>query len=306
MQHSRGSLPDVDVSVSAYRNGSTVVVIACSTILMALTQLIQTFYFWISHLQDAETIVRLTPPLGLALQSVTPVALLGLSFASTGLLRGKPWGRPLFTWAAVIWLLATALLSFWIATIVNLPVYLLAIWLLNKRRHTSVLSPPVSSSRLSLRSSIPVLLLALSSTLHLWAWLAAISPASWVWALIPDGHPWHLLLPSAMLFIAGVWLSSKASKLRNAGVSLMVFCVAMGAMLVASTVTSTELRRFMPDPKPYGELPYGPMLMYIAFVASIALSLLRYSSPKPPDEPQGSVERRDGDKPPTEKWGLPH
>jgi hypothetical protein len=249
---------------------------------VALTQLIQTFVFWIVNRHGAAVVVHLTPWLALVLQTVTPIALSSLLAAGIGLLLRKPWGRPLFACTAVLWMLAVACLTYWIVAVVNLPVYLLAMWLLYKKGNAAVTEVFQMGARFSVRGIASVACLALSCALHLWAWLAAISPTSWVWRIIRHGHPWHLLVPGAMLLIAGVALAYRSTRLSNAGIALMVFCAAMGDLLVASAPLSTSLYRYLPEPRAYAYLPYAFMIKYLVLLASVAVALLKFSGRGPP------------------------
>ncbi|MBN3756571.1 hypothetical protein G3N95_26795 [Paraburkholderia sp. Tr-20389] len=262
---------------ASVRKHATITIIAFSTMLVSVTQLIQTFVFWIVNRHQALEVIHLTPWLSLILQVVTPIALIGLLAAGIGLVRRKRWGRPLFAWTAIAWMLVVALLSYWIMTVVNLPVFLLAIWLLHKKKSADSTNASETHAPWSVRHVTSITCLVLSCTLHLWAWLAAISPSSWVWTIIPHGHPWHLLLPSAILLIAGAMLAAKSSRIWSAGVVLMVFCVAMGDLLVSSMPLSTSLFRYLPEPKGYGFLPYDFMIKYLLVVGGIALSMLHFS-----------------------------
>lgn len=151
MPENQQSTPTATISVPSVRNRSTIVVIASGTILVAVTQLIQTFVFWIVNRHQAAVIIHLTPWLALILQAATPIALLGLLAASIGLIWQKQWGRPLFVWTTVVWMLVVALLSYWIMTVVNSPVYLLAIWLLYKKNNAGFTYASGTRTRLSLR-----------------------------------------------------------------------------------------------------------------------------------------------------------
>lgn len=274
MNDIRQDTPAAPISNLTSRNRSTIVVIAFSTMLIAATQLIQTFVFWIVNLGDAAVIIHLTPWRALWLQTVTPIALLGLLVASFGLAWRKQWGRPLFVWTAVVWMLMVTLLSYWIMAVVNLPVYLLAIWLLYRKSSAGLHDGSCPTPRLNVRHIASVTCMALACTLHLWAWLAAMSSTSWVWRLIPHGHPWHLLVPSAMLLIAGTLLAFRSNRRQSAGIALIVSCVAMGSVLLASSVTSTFLSRYMPAPRPHGFIPYGFMAKYLTLLGGVAFWLL--------------------------------
>lgn len=72
-------------------------------------------------------------------------------------------------------------------------------------------------------------------------------------------------------------LASRSTRLWSAGIALMVFCVAMGDLLVASTPVSTSLIRYLPEPKGYGSLPFDFMIKYLVLLGGVALSLFYFS-----------------------------
>lgn len=80
-----------------------------------------------------------------------------------------------------------------------------------------------------------------------------------------------------MLLIAGVALAYRSTRLWNAGIALMVFCAAMGNLLVASTPVSTSLYNYLPEPRAYAYLPYGFMIKYLVLLGSVAVTLLKFS-----------------------------
>jgi len=260
------------------RDGITVPVIACGTILVALTSLIQALIFWLVYDHDVTEIIRTTPGRALCLEVVVILANLGLLVASIGLLWRKPWGLPVFIWTIVLWTLAVSWLIYLIVVFVNLPVYIVAILLLHNSIDSDANAIPVPHERLNVRRIVSVGCLTLSCALHLWALLAASDPGFWGWYVFPMAHPSHLFVPAVMLFIVGVVLAPKSRRLLSANIPLMVFCMAFGMILIASTVLNTSLHVYLPEAVVRGDMPYRVMCFHFALIAIVALLLNCFSS----------------------------
>jgi hypothetical protein len=268
--------------MSAYTSRSTerrltvLRVIAYSGILLTATWVLQFIDTGIAYYKNWQSIVDVMPWRTWAIQGVSLVGQLITLACCIGLACGMKWGRSLAVWVTVVWAVLLVALSYWLPVLVSLPVSVLKIALLYSRANNEYLSRSRVTRRFSLREFASFICIGASCALHLWALMAIASRNLWIWKLIAHGRPLDLLMAAAVLFVIGVALAPARSRTWHAGVALMSVCVALSLQLVAQIPISTQLYKYLPDPKIYGAIPWNVLIGYCVLIGAIALSLLQF------------------------------
>lgn len=262
------------------RRYTTIKVIAYCGILQSIYSLVQFAYTCELYRQNWQVVVHLHWPWQTwALYGISGVgAIFGL-VAHVALAFRRAWGRTLLVWVTAICIALSAVLPSRLMLLFYLPQVLVSFALLYNRLSSDFLHSRARPKLPGYRSAACFACFAVSCALHFWAMSTVTIRAGLLVYLLPQLRPLDLLVPAAVLLVAGIALSTRGKRAWNCGMTLMVFSVAMCGTLVTCLSIGTSLVRYMPAPFQRVSIPWNTMTMYTGVAIGVAYLLLQSGRP---------------------------